>query len=163
LVNPTFANDTKGIAMTDLSIAKQFDPARPADSREQPGDEALHDFRARSQFADVLSIRSAIQARAQRGRHFNPALFADPAWDMLLELYAAALTQRKLAVSRLAERSCVPMTTALRWITALEKEGLIERSDDRLDGRRVFLTLTDKGERAMSAYFEDLPAGTLFL
>jgi DNA-binding MarR family transcriptional regulator len=149
--------------MTDLSIAKQFDPARPADSREQPGDEALHDFRARSQFADVLSIRSAIQARAQRGRHFNPALFADPAWDMLLELYAAALTQRKLAVSRLAERSCVPMTTALRWITALEKEGLIERSDDRLDGRRVFLTLTDKGERAMSAYFEDLPAGTLFL
>ena len=99
--------------MTDLSIAKQFDPARVADTREQPGDEALHDFRARSQFADVLSIRSAIQARAQRGRHFNPALFADPAWDMLLELYAAALTQRKLTVSRLAERSCVPMTNAV--------------------------------------------------
>jgi DNA-binding MarR family transcriptional regulator len=82
---------------------------------------------------------------------------------MLLELYAAALTQRKLTVSRLGERSCVPMTTALRWISALEKEGLIERSNDRLDGRRVFLTLTDKGEQAMSAYFDDLPAGTLFL
>jgi DNA-binding MarR family transcriptional regulator len=55
------------------------------------------------------------------------------------------------------------MTTGLRWISTLEREGLIERSDDRLDGRRVFLTLTHKGLTAMTAYFEDLPAGTLFL
>jgi DNA-binding MarR family transcriptional regulator len=48
-------------------------------------------------------------------------------------------------------------------MNTLEKEGLVERSLDRLDGRRVFLALSDKGKRAMSAYFEDLPAGTLFL
>jgi DNA-binding MarR family transcriptional regulator len=149
--------------MTDLSIARQFDPARLAGTAEKPADEALDDIRARTQYADVLSIRSAIQARASRGRHFNPELFADPAWDMLLELYSAALTQRKLTVSRLGERSGVPMTTALRWISTLEREGLIDRVHDRLDGRRVFLILSEKGERAMSAYFNDLPAGTLFL
>jgi DNA-binding MarR family transcriptional regulator len=151
--------------MSDLSIASPFDRSKPADPDARPGDvqPALDEFRARSQFADVLSIKSAIQARAARARHFRADLFADPAWDMLLELYAAALTQRKLTVSRLGERSGVPMTTALRWISTLEKDGLIERSHDRLDGRRVFLTLSDKGERAMSAYFEDLPAGTLFL
>ncbi|HJR82822.1 MAG TPA: winged helix DNA-binding protein [Sphingomicrobium sp.] len=149
--------------MTDLNIAREFDPARPADTGERPGDGAFDDFRARSQFADVLSIRSAIQARAQRGRHLNPDLFADPAWDMLLELYSAALTQRKLTVSKLGARAGVPMTTALRWISTLEREGLIDRGHDRLDGRRVFLTLSKKGERAMSAYFDDLPAGTLFL
>lgn len=82
---------------------------------------------------------------------------------MLLELYAAALTQRKLTISRLGERAGVPMTTALRWIKTLETQGLAERSYDRLDGRRVFLTLSEKGENAMSAYFDDLPAGTLFL
>jgi DNA-binding MarR family transcriptional regulator len=155
----------KGIAMSDLSIASQFEPAKLAGSAGQPGDvePALEEFRTRSQFADVLSIKSAIQARAARASHFRADLFADPAWDMLLELYAAALTQRKLSVSRLGERSGVPMTTALRWINTLEKEGLIQRSLDRLDGRRVFLTLSDKGERAMSAYFGDLPAGTLFL
>jgi DNA-binding MarR family transcriptional regulator len=149
--------------MTDLSIARQFDPARLADTGEKPVDGALDDIRTRTQYADVLSIRSAIQARARRGRHLNPDLFADPAWDMLLELYSAALTQRKLTVSRLGERSGVPMTTALRWISTLEREGLIDRVHDRLDGRRVFLTLSEKGERAMSAYFDDLPAGTLFL
>jgi DNA-binding MarR family transcriptional regulator len=149
--------------MTDLSIARQFDPARLAGAAEKPVDGTLDDIRNRTQYADVLSIRSAIQARARRGFHLNPELFADPAWDMLLELYAAALSQRKLTVSRLGERSGVPMTTALRWISTLEREGLIDRVHDRLDGRRVFLTLSDKGERAMSAYFDDLPAGTLFL
>ena len=151
--------------MSELSIASQFNSGRPLASGETSRDvqPVVDEFRARAQFADVISIRSAIQARARRRRHFNPNLFADPAWDMLLELYAASLTQRRLTVSKLAERSGVPMTTALRWIGTLEKEGLIERSYDRLDGRRVFLALSPKGSSAMAAYFDDLPAGTLFL
>jgi len=151
--------------MTHLSTPSAFDER----SRAATGDEgqkldgAVEEFRSRCQYADVLSVRSAIQARTARRRHFNSELFADPAWDMLLELYAAALTQRKLTVSRLGERSGVPMTTALRWIATLEGARLVERSHDRLDGRRIFLTLSEEGENAMSAYFEDLPAGTLFL
>ena len=79
------------------------------------------------------------EARQQRGRFFNSNLFADPAWDMLLELYGASLTERRLTVSRLAERSGVPSTTALRWIATLETEGLIDRQNDRFDRRRRFL------------------------
>jgi DNA-binding MarR family transcriptional regulator len=152
--------------MSDLGIAREFDLRTPAEGKSGQIAQihpALDEFRARSQYADILAIRGAIQARQKRSRFFKSSLFADPAWDLLLELYAAALTQRKLTVSRLAERSGAPMTTALRWITTLEKEALIERSQDRLDGRRVFLTLTAKGLEAMSAYFEDLPPGTLFL
>ena len=150
--------------MTEITLREDFERAALAGT-EQTADlqPALNEARQRARYAQLMTIRQGLMARQQRGRFFNSNLFADPAWDMLLELYAAALTQRKLTVSRLAERSCVPMTTALRWISALEKEGLIERSNDRLDGRRVFLTLTDKGERAMSDYFDDLPAGTLFL
>jgi DNA-binding MarR family transcriptional regulator len=151
--------------MTHLSSQSAFEErtGASADDRAEKLDGAVEDFRARSHYADVLSVRSAIQARTARRRHFNSELFADPAWDMLLELYAAALTQRKLTVSRLGTRSGVPMTTALRWMGTLEREGLIERSHDRLDGRRIFLTLSEEGENAMSAYFDDLPAGTLFL
>ena len=151
--------------MSDLSTTSTFDNRRAAATNDQTGgvDSAMQEFRARSNYADILAVRSAIQARTTRMRHFNSDLFADPAWDMLLELYAATLSQRKLTVSRLGARSGVPMTTALRWIGTLEREGLIVRGYDRLDGRRVFVTLSQKGENAMSSYFEDLPAGTLFL
>lgn len=152
--------------MSDLSIQPAFDARKPA---HQPGadlrriEPALNEFRARSQVADFIEIRRAIHARAQRRLHFKADLFADPAWDMLLELYAAALTQRKLTVSKLGERSGVPMTTALRWIRTLEKEGLIERGYDRLDGRRVFLILTPQGINAMAAYFDGLEEGAPLL
>lgn len=151
--------------MTNLSTTSSFEDRIAAATNDQLEkiDPAIDAFRSRTQYADVLAVRSAIQARAARKRHFTADLFADPAWDMLLELYAAALTQRKLTISRLGERAGVPMTTALRWIKTLETQGLAERSYDRLDGRRVFLTLSEKGENAMSAYFDDLPAGTLFL
>lgn len=151
--------------MTDFSsTGHEFDGCVSAATGDhQNVGDAVEGFRTRGHYADVLAIRGAIQARSARRRHFNAELFADPAWDMLLELYSATLTQRKLTVSRLGERSGVPMTTALRWIATLEREGLIDRSQDRLDGRRIFITLSQKGEDAMSAYFEELPPGPLFL
>ena len=143
--------------MTEISLRDAFEHRRPVSAHEtgefRP---ALDTFHQRSRYAEVVAIRHALLARQQRGRFFNPQLFADPAWDMLLELYAACLTERRMTVSRLTERAGVPMTTALRWIRVLEREELIDREKDRLDGRRMFLSLTDKGRSAMSAYFENL-------
>ena len=143
--------------MTDISLSNDFNNQVAASAEVtaqlQP---ALQQFQERSRYAELIAIRRGLLARQQRGRFFNPKLFADPAWDMLLELYAASLTQRRMTVSRLAERACVPMTTALRWIATLEQEELIDREADRLDRRRIFLALTDKGQRAMSGYFEEL-------
>jgi DNA-binding MarR family transcriptional regulator len=47
----------------------------------------------------------------------------------------------------------VPATTALRWISALEREGLIQKRSDPLDGRRAYVSLSTKGLNAMFAYF----------
>ena len=105
----------------------------------------------------IHGIRRYLAARAGRGRFFNPRLFADPAWDMLLELYVASLAQRRLQVSRLSERSGVPMTTALRWINALERDGLLQRESDVHDSRLVLLSLTEKGRHSMDNYFAELP------
>jgi DNA-binding MarR family transcriptional regulator len=143
--------------MTEISLRDTFDHLPPA-SREESAhiQAALNQDRQSRRYGEVLTIRQGLLARQQRGRFFNPKLFADPAWDMLLELYAASLTERRMTVSRLAERSGVPLTTALRWIAILEQEELIDREADRFDRRRIYLSLTDKGRSAMSAYFEEL-------
>jgi DNA-binding MarR family transcriptional regulator len=95
-----------------------------------------------------------LRARRARCQFFDAELFADPAWDMLLELFAAERGQHKISVSSLCVGSNVPATTALRWIQTLEKRHLLRRVGDPLDGRRFFVSLTEKGSRAMTAYFQ---------
>lgn len=102
----------------------------------------------------VDAVKRAIQARRDR-RTFLPAhLFADPAWDMLLALYAAELDQIHLAPSSLCDESQVPPTTALRWIGTLANEGLIEQHRDPSDARRDYVALSSKGVGSMAAYFQ---------
>lgn len=104
-------------------------------------------------------IRGLISLRRKRDRFFPDALFADPAWDILLELYAAALAQFRVSVSNLCVGAAVPATTALRWIKQLEDDGMIDRRADPTDGRRNFLMLSEKGLAAMNAYFRTVPDG----
>jgi len=84
-----------------------------------------------------------IAARATRVAAFGPDLFADPAWDMMLELLLARIERRPVSVSKLCLASRVPQTTALRWIFALVARGLLERSPDPGNGRRILVDLTD--------------------
>jgi hypothetical protein len=102
---------------------------------------------------DARVIRQILWARRERDRHFGGGLFADPAWDMLLDLFAARLEARQVSVSSLCTAAAVPPTTALRWIGMLCSEGLIHRSADRGDGRRILVDLTDDAVDRMSGYF----------
>ena len=150
--------------MTEITLREDFKPAALAGTQETPDlQPALNEVRQRVRYGQLMVIRQGLMARQQRGRFFKSNLFADPAWDMLLELYGASLTERRLTVSRLAERSGVPLTTALRWIATLETEGLIDRQNDRFDRRRTFLELSEKGRTGMSAYFEELHPDTKIL
>lgn len=102
-------------------------------------------------------VRTMLKLRRHRDRFFGGDIFADPAWDILLELYAAKLGQYKVSVSNLCVAAAVPPTTALRWINLLEDQGLIDRKDDPIDGRRKFVMLSEKAINAMNAYFSDVP------
>ena len=97
-----------------------------------------------------------LAARRERARFFPDGLFADPAWDMLLDLLAAGLAQTRVSVSSLCLASNVPSTTALRWIKALENDGLVMRQADPHDGRRYFVTLSQKAKSALHAYFSSI-------
>jgi DNA-binding MarR family transcriptional regulator len=84
-------------------------------------------------------------------------MFSDPAWDILLELYIAEWEQRRLSITALSDRSGVAGTTVLRWLELFEREGLISKRCDPLDRRRVYVSLSALGIRAMQAYFDSDP------
>ncbi|MBB3912280.1 winged helix DNA-binding protein [Sphingomonas desiccabilis] len=98
------------------------------------------------------AIRALIRARRLRAQFFDPQLFADPAWDMLLDLMAARLERVSVSVSSLCIAAAVPPTTALRWITTMVEAGLFEREDDPMDRRRAYIALTDKAFDGMRNY-----------
>lgn len=106
-------------------------------------------------------VRSILKARNCRQAFLNAKLFAEPAWDMLLELYARELEHQRVSVSQLYCASGVPDSTAHRWIDILETEGLMVRRADPLDARRVWVELSPKGSAAMQHYFDALPVRLL--
>src|SRR6476661_3623815 len=87
------------------------------------------------------TVRALQAARKRRTAVFDGDLFADPAWDILLELYALDLEQRRASVSGVYAATSVPASTALRWVSKLEQDGLVARTDDPLDSRRSWIEL----------------------
>lgn len=90
---------------------------------------------------DAAFVRGLIRSRRLRDRFFPADMFADPAWDILLDLTAAFLESRSTSVSNLCLAASVPPTTALRWIKSMSDAGLLHRRADDLDGRRILVDL----------------------
>ena len=107
---------------------------------------------------DPRLIRRIIRQRQLRARFFDGDLFADPAWDILLDLTAARAEHLRVSVTSLCIASGVPPTTALRWIGQMTDTGLLLRVDDEADRRRAFIALSDKSADAMARYFHELGA-----
>ena len=103
--------------------------------------------------ATARNVRKLIRQRRLRGRYFPPDLFADPAWDILLDLTAARLEGSSVPISSVCIAAGVPTTTALRWVATLVDLGLLTRRSDTSDRRRVFVELTEAGWDAMSRFF----------
>jgi len=102
------------------------------------------------------TVRNVIRARRLRGRFFSEELFADPAWDMLLDLLQAEIAQLRVPVSSLCIAASVPATTALRWLKTLVSQGLFVRRPDPHDGRRVYVELAPDASDALRRYFDEL-------
>jgi DNA-binding MarR family transcriptional regulator len=148
-----------------LSSLTATDSGRPPNARRAEDANQLNEVATRfnpepaSLFSraplEAAELRTMLQLRRLRSRYFDADLFADPAWDMLLDLMAAHLDGDKVAVSSLCIAADVPATTALRWIKTMTDNGLFEREADPLDGRRIFIGLSDNAVRAMAAYFSE--------
>ena len=102
------------------------------------------------------TVRQVIRARRLRARYFPEELFADPAWDMLLDLLQAEIAQLRVPVSSLCIAAAVPATTALRWLKTLVSQGIFLRHADPRDGRRVFVELAPQTSQALRRYFAEV-------
>jgi DNA-binding MarR family transcriptional regulator len=101
------------------------------------------------------ALRAMIRARRLRSAYLPADLFADPAWDMLLDLLQAEIVQHRVPVSSLCIAAAVPATTALRWIKSMTDRGLLVRRDDPHDGRRVFIEMAPETSASLRRYFHE--------
>jgi DNA-binding MarR family transcriptional regulator len=122
-----------------------------------------YDPQAEAGQASATFVRSIIRARAARRRFFDEQLFSDPAWDILLELFALRCEGLRISVSKLSVAANVPCTTALRWLDKLESESLAVRTNDPSDGRRVWIELSDLGFAKVARFLEQISKPELAL
>ncbi|ANY20063.1 hypothetical protein A6F68_01549 [Tsuneonella dongtanensis] len=150
-------------------IAAQIDRLSSDEPRafrlESPGDEFRGDGDEgerrlirppRPPLPDPRLVRKIIRQRQLRAEFLGGDLFADPAWDILLDLTAARAEHTRVSVTSLCIASGVPPTTALRWIAQMSEAGLLVRVEDETDRRRAFIELSDKAVDAMARYFHEL-------
>lgn len=143
-----------GIRANDLLGAERGDHLRAPPRPFRPmGKGLIGDEQSRDR-EKAKRARRLIRQRRLREQFFPADLFADPAWDMLLDLYAARLERQAVSVSSLCIAAAVPATTALRWIKTLTDSGMFVREADALDGRRIFIAMSDKAFSAVERYFE---------
>lgn len=150
---------SRGLAGGEESAFRFDGPADRPRGEAGQGDRLVRS--SRPPLPDPRLVRRIIQQRQLRARFFDGDLFADPAWDMLLDLTAARAEHERVSVTSLYIASGVPPTTALRWISQMTDAGLFERIEDETDRRRAFIQLTDKSAQAMARYFQELGKAAL--
>jgi len=102
---------------------------------------------------DLMTLAGDIyDSRRARDRIMGENFFGEPAWDMLLALYAQPARGLPMAVTTLNQCAGVPPSTALRWQKLLLRHGLIDRSPKLFDGRSQIVRLSDHGRAMMDAY-----------
>ena len=121
--------------------------------RSLPGLEAV--ARSSSKPVSAASVEALIRQRALRSMYVPGKVLAEPAWDMLLELLHAELTERSVVASILCKAAGISNATGLRWIDVLVSQGLCIRTTGP---STVCIQLSEHGSEAMRGYFAELAA-----
>ena len=96
------------------------------------------------------------QQRRLRARYFSGSLFAEPMWDMLLDLFIADCERRRITVKSVCIGANVPTTTALRNLRWLHEQDLVERLSHPSDDRSTHVRLSAKAITAMEGYLTEI-------
>lgn len=99
--------------------------------------------------------QSEFHNRRRRDSLIRYDLFAEPAWDMLLDLYIQHHRGQPVAVDRLCTAAATASTTALRWLGLLIEKELVTRSSSAEDDGIPRVVLSDRGISEMERYLRD--------
>ena len=127
---------------------------------ERAAAQAAHNGDGHSASSDTELAAKAqkyLRMRRKRADLFGADLFADPAWDIMLDLFAAGIEGRVVSITSACIASGVPTTTALRWVALLVSRGTICRIPDSRDHRRSYLFLSDEAKTVMSEWLRVYP------
>jgi hypothetical protein len=117
--------------------------ARAAESGRMPRSLGISDDK-------LATLAGAIyRLRQHRQSYFDAALFAEPAWDMLLDLFINKVREARVSTTSLCLAAGVPHATGIRWIRTLREHGLLRRYRAADDARLMLIEITPKGYQLM--------------
>lgn len=109
-------------------------------------------------YADLTDFaRQILAGRKQRERFFDPVLFSNPAWDLLLHLYVAT-AQEGMSVADYCASSSTPKGVVLRWLDYFRQEEMVVETADPERADQTLIRLSDPTRMAVSAYLASLIA-----
>lgn len=151
--NETVVELIKDLTAKLSAVAEEFNgrvakAAEPVPAGNEPTDATL-----------VEHANTVLEQRRLRRQFLPGELFHEPAWDMLLALFASRDDRMPMNIKALVSMSDAPVTTSQRWIEHLYKLKLIDRVTDPTDRRRVEISLSHAGDQQMKAYLRALLRG----
>jgi len=79
---------------------------------------------------------------------------SDSGWRIIIDLALAARENRRVQFSSACAASGLPPTTGQRLLTYMVERGLVIRSNDPRDGRRIFVELSDEAEAMLEKFLD---------
>lgn len=101
-------------------------------------------------------VKCLISFNRNRSAIFGQELSTDPAWDLLLQLYAADLVDSVTRQEQLLENCNVPHSVARRWLAALEQRGFVRSSGTH---EQASVRLSAQGRQLMDRLFGQAHGG----
>ena len=123
-----------------LRLADEFESTAPppGEAQRPVGRDSLQ----LAAFAEAL-----IKSRQRRSHWISASLLGEPAWDLLLQLYANAMTERRHTVADLAAALKADVPLVNRWVQALMQGGMV--SCNTYQDRRTYIELVGPCRAAM--------------
>lgn len=101
----------------------------------------------RSVAHDMLQLRKAAKS------NFGEPVFSEPAWNLMLALCAMDGAPGRVHIGSVADGAGIARSTALRWLTSLQRHGFVSLTPDKRDKRTVRVALTPSGRSRMQQSF----------
>lgn len=142
---PPSAGAVRALAHQLLTWADHLS-AVPDESREM-SEEDRHDLILRL----ALATREASRLR---DTIFPGALFTNPVWEVMRDLFIQEMNGFRTSLDNLALSGELPAAMVYESVDELARLGLLERAPDRFDNRIEWLSLSGRGRQGMFDLFE---------
>ena len=100
----------------------------------------------------LFTARQILHRRRMREKEFKSVLFAEPAWEMLLELFVQETSGAAITLTQLVAQSRIPASTVLRWVRFLERDGMVVVRQHPTDHGSDFIELSSTATQNLERY-----------